>query len=135
MPTHIFPTHTRVGDVVTITGPFGGMTQGSVRVKFQGSNWLSPQMMGPGTASVVVPEGAENGVCEVEINGRRVFGTNCIVDAGTDRVGHPSHKGRDARAWTQRGKLLLPGQLSGSDQAMPYLLIGGGALALILLLN
>lgn len=91
MPTSIFPTHTRVGDVVTITGPFGGLAQGQVRIKFNGSRWLSPQMMGPATASVVVPAGARNGLCEVEINGRRTFGTNCIVDAGEIRGKH--HRG------------------------------------------
>ena len=106
MAASLFPTHTRVGDVVTVTGPFGGMFQGSVRVKFQGSSWLSPQMIGPATASVVVPEGAETGLCEVEANGRRIFGTNCVIDRGTERVGRPSHKGRDARAWTQRGELM-----------------------------
>ena len=88
MPTSIFPTHTRVGDVVTITGPFAGLIGGQVRVKFQGTGWMSPSMIGPATASIVVPPGAENGLCEVEINGRRVFGTNCIVDPGEARGLH-----------------------------------------------
>jgi hypothetical protein len=70
-------------------------------------------------ASVVVPEGAENGLCEVEINGRRVFGTNCIVEKGTVRVGKPSHAGRDTRAWTQKGE-RLEGYLGG---AMPATLV------------
>lgn len=106
MPTSIFPTHTRVGDVVTITGPFGGLAQGQVRVRFRGTSWLSPQMMGPGTASVVVPRGAQTGLCEVEVNGRRTGGSNCIIDQGVDRVGRPSHKGRSQRAWTQKGQPL-----------------------------
>jgi hypothetical protein len=99
MPSSIFPTHASVGDVVTITGPFGTSVQGQVRVRFHGTSWRSPQIIGPGTASIVVPEGAKNGLCEVEIDGRRVFGTNCII-LGRDVVGRPSHKGREVRAWS-----------------------------------
>jgi hypothetical protein len=118
MPASLFPTHTRVGDVVTVTGPFGGMMQGSVRVKFTGTSWLSPQMMGPATASVVVPQGARNGVCEIEVNGRRIYGTNCIIDQGVERVGRPSHKGRDSRAWTQKGSPIgLAGIKDAWDRA------------------
>lgn len=106
VPANIFPTHTRVGDVVNVTGPFGGFGQGQVRVRFQGTSWLYPQIMGPTMASVVVPEGAQNGLCEIEINGRRVFGTNCIVDQGEVRVGRPSHAGRDTRSWTERGERI-----------------------------
>ncbi|MHC4175874.1 MAG: hypothetical protein ACYSWU_00095 [Planctomycetota bacterium] len=114
-PGGIFPTHTRVGDVVNVTGPFGGFGQGQVRVKFQGTSWLYPQMMGPTMASVVVPEGAETGLCEIEMNGRRIFGTNCIIDKGVERVGRPSHKGRDTRAWTERGELFAVQGVSTVD--------------------
>ena len=99
MPTSIFPTHTRVGDQVTISGPFGTFAQGQVRVKFEGTGWLSPQLLGPATASVIVPQGARNGLCEVEINGRRVFGTNCIVDAGTVKMGRHGGVYGSPSAW------------------------------------
>jgi hypothetical protein len=114
VPASIFPTHTRVGDVVNVTGPFGGLHQGQVRVKFQGTGWLSPQLMGPTMASVVVPQGAENGLCQIEIDGRRVFGTNCIIEKGTDRIGSPSHAGRDTRAWNWAGGELV--RVSGMGQ-------------------
>ena len=113
MPSSLFPTHTRVGDVVTVTGPFGGLAQGQVRVKFHGARWMSPQIIGPGTASVVVPRGARNGLCEIEVNGRRVWGTNCIVDKGVDRTGDPSHKGRSVRSW--RHDPAVPAYLRGDD--------------------
>lgn len=115
VPAGLFPTHTRVGDVVMVTGPFGGFGQGQVRVKFQGAGWLSPQIMGPTSASVVVPEGAETGLCEIEINGRRVFGTNCVIDRGQVRVGQPSH-GRDTRAWNWAGGELV--QTSGTKKPL-----------------
>jgi hypothetical protein len=105
MGADIFPKHTRVGDVVNVTGPFAGLIQGQVRVKFEGGPWLSPTLMGPFSASVVVPEGAVTGVCEIEIDGRRVFGTNCVVDPGEVRAGR--HGGVFTRGqWTQRGELL-----------------------------
>lgn len=115
VPGGLFPTHTRVGDVVNVTGPFGGFGQGQVRVKFQGTSWLYPQMMGPTMASVVVPNGAETGLCEIELNGRRIFGTNCVVEKGVERIGRPSHKGRDARAWTERGERFAMQGLSTVD--------------------
>lgn len=119
MPTSIFPTHTRVGDVVTITGPFGALGQGQVRVRFNGTSWLSPRMMGPATASVVVPAGAQTGVCEVEIGGRRVAGANCVIDRGTQRIGRPSHKGRSVRAWTQKGELMGYIPTGAASRAVP----------------
>lgn len=110
MPTSIFPTHTRVGDVVTITGPFAGLVQGQVRIRFRGTSWLSPQIIGPATASVVVPEGAQNGLCEVEVNQRRVFGTNCIIDPSTSDLPQKlawSHKGHPVGAIAEKDTLDL----------------------------
>jgi hypothetical protein len=100
--------------VVNVTGAFGGFGQGQVRVRFQGSGWLYPQIMGPTMASVVVPQDAENGLCEVEVNGRRVFGTNCIVEKGQVRVGQKSHAGRDTRSWNWAGGELVKVQGLGA---------------------
>lgn len=82
MPTSIFPTTLRVGEPVNITGPFGTLGFGSVRVKFVGAPWINASIIGPATATVIVPRGAQNGLCEVEINGRRAFGTNCTINPG-----------------------------------------------------
>lgn len=118
VPASIFPTHTRQGDVVNIVGPFGGFGQGQVRVRFQGSGWLYPQIMGPTAASVVVPQDAETGLCEVEMNGRRIFGTNCVIEKGQVRVGQKSH-GRDTRAWNWAGGELVKVQGLGTAPMLP----------------
>lgn len=76
----MFPTNVRVGDPVTITGPFSGKAGHQIRVRFTGSQWLYPSMQTPVTGSVLVPASAQNGVCEIEVNGKRVWGGNCIVD-------------------------------------------------------
>jgi len=80
MPTQLFPTsNLKPGDVVNVTGPFQGLFQGQVRVKFTGAPWQAPSMQGPFSASVRVPDGAETGECAVEINGQRVYGTQCSI--------------------------------------------------------
>lgn len=128
VPGGLFPTHVRVGDVVNVTGPFGGFGQGQVRVRFQGSGWLYPQIMGPTMASVVVPDDAQTGLCEIELNGRRIFGTNCTVDRGVSRVGRPSHGRRDTRSWTDRGE-PLQGYLGTMPAGVVQVALIGAALA------
>ena len=88
MPAQLFPTsNLRWGDVVNVTGPFAGLMQGMVRVKFTGSSWLAPFLTGPYSGSVQVPEGSETGECLIEVNGRRVFGTQCVVTPATGYYG------------------------------------------------
>jgi hypothetical protein len=113
MAADIFPKHLRVGDVANVTGPFAGLIQGQVQVKFQGSSWLSPSMQGPFSASVLVPPDAQTGVCEIEINGRRVFGAQCIIDPAPG-AGVGTH-GKLARRdeWTGAGQLVRVGQVPG----------------------
>jgi len=114
---NIFPKQFRVGDVVDVTGPFAGLIQGQVRVKFTGTSWLSPVLQGPASASIVVPQGARTGLCEVEVNGRRVFGTNCVVDPGKRRVG--GHGGPSQRTQsTQRGELLGLGAVARNGASL-----------------
>ena len=93
-----------------ITGPFAGLIQGQVRVHFNGAPWLSPQMLGPVSASVVVPPGAQNGICEIEVNGRRIFGTNCTIDRGSQPAGR--HGGVfSRRSWVGPGEKIGVGFL------------------------
>lgn len=88
MPAQLFPTNNlRWGDVVNVTGPFQGLMQGMVRVKFTGGPWLAPFLTGPFSGSVQVPEGAETGECLIEINGRRAFGTQCVITPATGYYG------------------------------------------------
>jgi hypothetical protein len=105
MATDLFPRSFRVGEVVNVTGPFAGLIQGQVRVRFTGGPWQSPSMMGPFSASVVVPEGAESGTCEVEIDGRQTFGGHCTVIGGQAPPGR--HGGLFSRGqWSERGQLV-----------------------------
>ena len=60
-------------------GPFAGKFQGQVVVKFQGAPAEAIAMTGPYGGSVVVPEGSETGLCTIEMDGRQLFGTNCVV--------------------------------------------------------
>lgn len=119
MGASLFPTHTRVGDVVNVTGPFAGLMQGQVRVKFQGAPWVYPSMQGPFSASVTVPPGAQNGLCEIEANGRRIFGTNCIVDQAPGRGVGRHGKLASREQWTERAQLV------GFNELLPkpYILV------------
>ena len=73
MPVSIFPNSGRRGDPITIAGPFGGLgPTGQLRVKFAGSRWQYPNIIGAAQASVRVPRDAETGRVYVEINGRTV---------------------------------------------------------------
>lgn len=107
MPAQLFPTNLRWGDVVNVTGPFQGLFQGQVRVKFTGAPWQAPTMQGPFSASVIVPEGAQTGECAIEINGRRAFGTQCVITPATGFRGQrvaPS-VGPYGEAWKNYGDL------------------------------
>lgn len=123
MGASIFPTTLRAGGVANVTGPFAGLVQGQVRVKFEGSRWLSPSMQGPYSASVVVPPSARTGLCEIEINGRRVFGANCVIEGDAQPRGR-HHGIYTRRQWTQRGQLL-----GLVDASAPMLLAGAAAVA------
>lgn len=79
--TGMFPTNFKPGDVVMVSGNFGGVSQGQVRVKVEGAPWMAPMIMGPFQASFVVPEGAQTGACQIEINGQIVFGSQCTVSS------------------------------------------------------
>jgi hypothetical protein len=99
----LFPTNNlKAGDVVNVTGPFQGLTQGMVRVKFNGAPWMAPAMRGPFSASVIVPDGAETGECMIEINGRVVFGRQCSVVQERFRGAKPQEQ-RDTPSWKNFG--------------------------------
>jgi hypothetical protein len=112
MPAQLFPTsNLKWGDVVNVTGPFQGLHQGQIRVKFQGASWQAPAMQGPFSASVRVPEGAETGVCAIEVNGRRVFGTQCTITPATGFRGQKvaPARGPYGEAWKDFGDKSLMG--------------------------
>lgn len=107
----LFPTTVRWGDVVTVSGPFQSLSQGMVRVKFAGVPWMAPQMIGPFTASVIVPDGAQTGECMVEVNGQVVFGTQCsVTPASTVNGGmmRPRER-RGIRIWKNFGDMSRMG--------------------------
>jgi hypothetical protein len=67
---------------------------------------MAPQILGPFSASVVVPDGSETGECAIEINGRRVFGTNCVITPASTvggQVMRPKEHTRTA-AWKDFGE-------------------------------
>lgn len=106
MPAQLFPTSNLYwGDVVNVTGPFQGLHQGQVRVKFTGATWQAPVMQGPFSASVRVPEGAETGECLIEINGSRAFGTQCSISPRTGSYGQRAvpRSGPYGEAWKDFG--------------------------------
>jgi hypothetical protein len=112
MPAQLFPTNNlHWGDVVNVTGPFQGLFQGQVRVKFTGVPWQAPSMQGPFSASVTVPEGAETGECLIEINGSPAFGTQCSI---VPRTGAMPGNGPYPEAWKNFGDKSRMGGLGGS---------------------
>lgn len=97
-----------------------GTFQGSVVVRFQGAPAMSVMMTSRGGGSVVVPDGAQTGSCTVEVDGRQVYGTNCVV---TPSVGGPKPKERTGSASWAHG----PRDSWMSDPALPdYLKPKGG---------
>lgn len=129
MPAQLFPTdNLRWGDVVNVTGPFQGLFQGQVRVKFTGAPWHAPSMQGPFSASVRVPEGSETGECLIEIDGRRVFGTQCTISPST---GSAPKRGPYPEAWKNFGEKSL----SGIDPTTRNFLLAGGAIAIFYLIS
>jgi hypothetical protein len=122
----MYPTSVlRWGDPVTVTGPFGGLFQGAVRVKFTGAPAMAPAILGPFQASVQVPEGAQTGECWVEINGRRTFGTQCVITPGTSITQPRPSLGvrRGTRAWQDFGEKSLMGYTA--SWVMPVGIIAG----------
>ena len=125
MPAQLFPTsNLRWGDVVNVTGPFQGLHQGQVRVKFTGAPWQAPTMQGPFSASVIVPEGAKTGECAIEINGRRAFGTQCVIVPATGYKGQKvaPRGGPYGEAWKDFGPKT--GDLSGLAEPRNLLAVG-----------
>lgn len=101
-PASLFPTsNLKWGDVVNVTGPFQGLFQGQVRVKFAGAPWQAPAITGPFSASVMVPKGAQTGICAIEINGRRVFGRQCTVQPSKQAM---PREMRGREAWHDFGE-------------------------------
>lgn len=101
----MFPTSVRWGDVITVMGPFAGMFQGQVVARMQGvSGGIAIAMTGPHGGSFVVPEGAQTGSCTVEVNGRQMFGANCVVATAGPGQGRPAEH-RAIRAWHGAGPM------------------------------
>ena len=124
MPAGLFPTNVKWGDVVNVTGPFAGKFQGQVLVRFAGVSAVAPALTGPFGGSVVVPDGAQTGACTIEVDGRTVFGTNCVVSASTGFVERPARapEHRGFRAWHNVGQgtpLAAERALMG-DSSMAY---------------
>lgn len=86
-PAALFPTNVSWGDVVNVTGPFAGLHQGQVRVKFAGVPYQAVALTSGYGGSVVVPDGAQTGACMIEVNGRTVFSANCVVTKRTGSYG------------------------------------------------
>lgn len=91
---NIFPTNVKWGDVVQISGPFGGVEQGRVVVRFAGAEPQAVFINGPWGGSAVVPDGAETGACRIELDGRTIFGATCSVTPSTEARA-PEHRGRE----------------------------------------
>ncbi len=106
MPASLFPTNVKWGDVVTVQGPFAGKFQGQVLVRFAGVPAQAVALTSQFGGSVVVPEGAESGACQIEVDGRVVHGTNCVVSRGMSGpmppARAPEHRG--VRAWKNVGE-------------------------------
>lgn len=118
MPAGIFPTNAKWGDVLNITGPFAGLHQGQVVVRFAGASGVAPALTSAFGGSVVVPRGAETGACQIVVNGRTVFGTNCVISKGLSGGGLPAQapEHRTQRAWKNFG----PGTPLAGDSSMSY---------------
>jgi len=131
-PAGLFPTNVKVGDVVNVTGPFSGTFQGQVLVRFAGAPAQAIAMMSPFGGSVVVPEGAQTGACTVELDGRTIFGTNCVVSQGLSGGGAPARAPEHAavRAWKNFGEgSSLAGFARGGSMYFKDRYQGVGAIA------
>jgi hypothetical protein len=131
MPASLFPTTVKWGDVVTVQGNFAGKFQGQVVVRFAGVPAQAIAMMSPYGGSVVVPEGAQTGACQVEVDGRVVFGANCVISKGLSGGPLPAQAPEHAavRAWKNYGPSTA---LLGTGGDMPYFADsyqGAGAIA------
>jgi hypothetical protein len=109
MPASLFPTAVKQGDVVQVGGPFQGAFQGQVVVRFAGAPGQAIELLSPYGGSVVVPPSARSGACTVELNGRTIFSTNCVVGS-SDAAHAPQHRG--AAAWREFSTF---GPMSGVD--------------------
>jgi len=73
--------------------------------------------------SVVVPVGAETGACTIELNGRQIWGANCVVSKGLSGGGLPAQAPEHAaaRAWKNygEGSALLGTRIEPPDQLVP----------------
>jgi hypothetical protein len=119
----------RWGDVVSVMGPFAGKFQGAVVVKFAGARAEAIALTSAYGGSVIVPEGAETGLCSIELDGRQVYGTNCVVSpTGPNPQARPKEL-KDMRSW--KGVQVYQRELSDfPDLLNPnhLLLLGGAAL-------
>lgn len=102
----IFPTNVKVGDVVQVTGPFGAVEQGRVVVRFAGAEPQAIFLNGPWGGSAVVPDDAVTGACEVELDGRVIFGTTCNVIRERASAA-PEHRGKEH--WSSMRRTTLMG--------------------------
>lgn len=112
-PYGLFPTSAKWGDVLNVTGDFSGLHQGQAVVRFAGVAAQAIAIMGPFGGSVVVPKGAETGACQIELNGRVVFGTNCVISRGLSGGPLPAQAPEHAavRAWKNFGTGSPLGQM------------------------
>lgn len=128
----LFPTNVKWGDVVSVMGPFAGKFQGQVVVRFEGAPPMSVAMQGPYGGSVIVPDGAQTGACTIELDGRQVFGTNCVV---TPTVGGPKPREHtDIESW--KHDPAVPAYLRGVGDveiSPRTIMIGIGVAALVAL--
>ena len=132
MPYGLFPTQVSWGDVVNVTGDFRGQIQGQVRVKFQGAPWMAPSIQGPFAAAVTVPEGAESGECAIEVNGRRVFGANCVVTKRTGAQAAMPTGQKDFPTWHNFGPKSVSGVADAVTQINLVTLAIGGLIGVVL---
>lgn len=122
MPASLFPTNVKWGDVVTVQVPPDpmGLHQGSILVRFQGVPAIAPDMMSNYGGSVVVPVGAETGACTIEVDGRTVFGTNCVVSKGLSGGGLPAQAPEHAAVAAWKTYTLGPGSPLHGGPMNPY---------------
>jgi hypothetical protein len=112
----MFPARAKVGDVVTVTGPFANKMQGQVVVRFAGSRGIAVNLTGPFGGTVVVPPDAETGACTITVDGRRVFGRNCVISKGRSG-GPPPARAPRRGGWYNFGPVDTRGADVGSASA------------------
>ncbi|MBT8452976.1 MAG: hypothetical protein KJO40_13490 [Deltaproteobacteria bacterium] len=119
MPASLFPTNAKWGDVVTVQGNFAGLHQGEVLVRFAGAPAQAIALTSAYGGSVVVPQGAQSGACQVEVQGRQVFGGSCVISEGRSGPSLPAQAPEHAavRAWKDFGPKTA---LLGLGDTMTY---------------